>query len=183
MVDPASPFTAERTSTAYSYAASNAAVAVALAEPEEQPNSEPATVSVDSLRALLIGALEEQNQHTAADLLVRGEWKLDGNQIHLRLPIAEKVIDISLSSEARKLLTQEASRRCGRAMKINISGGASANGGSANGSNGRSGGPSLANGSTGGARQRALDDPIVKRMQEKFGAEVRSVIDHRQGKK
>jgi len=191
MVDSATPFAAERTPTAYSYAASNAAVAVALAHPEDQPNAEPAKVSIDSLRALLIGALEEQNQHTAADLLARGEWKLDGNQIHLRLPIAEKVIDISLSSEARKLLTQEASRRCGRPMKLNITGGASANGGAANGSgsNGasaslaRSGGPSLANGSTAGARQRALDDPIVKRMQEKFGAEVRSVIDHRQGKK
>jgi hypothetical protein len=29
------------------------------------------------------------------------------------------------------------------------------------------------------ARSRAADDPVVRRMQEKFGAEIRTVIDHR----
>jgi DNA polymerase-3 subunit gamma/tau len=194
------PFALERPSSGYSYAATNAAVAVALAEPEESGNPESGAVSIESLREFLMSTLEEQNQHTAADLLARGEWKLDGNQIHLRLPIAEKVIDISLSSEARKLLTQEASRRCGRVMKLSISGGGSGNGlsQSANGASalGRqnaswpqsAGGPlssgtESTNSGGGSARQRALADPIVKRMQEKFGAEVRSVIDHRQVKK
>jgi hypothetical protein len=31
-----------------------------------------------------------------------------------------------------------------------------------------------------GARGRAMSDPIVQRMQEKFGAEIRSVIDHKE---
>ena len=34
-----------------------------------------------------------------------------------------------------------------------------------------------ANGS--GARSRAANDPIVQRMQEKFGAEIRTVIDQK----
>jgi hypothetical protein len=34
----------------------------------------------------------------------------------------------------------------------------------------------------GGARQRAAEDPIVNRMQQKFGAEVRTVVDLRQKK-
>jgi len=34
------------------------------------------------------------------------------------------------------------------------------------------------NGASG--RSRAMSDPIVKRMQEKFGAEIRSVIDHKE---
>jgi hypothetical protein len=29
------------------------------------------------------------------------------------------------------------------------------------------------------ARGRAVNDPIVKRMQEKFGAEIRTVIDQK----
>jgi len=29
------------------------------------------------------------------------------------------------------------------------------------------------------ARSRAANDPVVQRMQEKFGAEIRTVIDHR----
>jgi hypothetical protein len=30
------------------------------------------------------------------------------------------------------------------------------------------------------ARSRAAEDPIVQRMREKFGAEIRTVIDHRE---
>ncbi len=38
-------------------------------------------------------------------------------------------------------------------------------------------GPRPTNGA--GARGRAAADPIVQRMQEKFGAEIRTVIDHK----
>jgi hypothetical protein len=31
-----------------------------------------------------------------------------------------------------------------------------------------------------GVRTRAAEDPVVKRMMEKFGAEIRTVIDHRE---
>ena len=156
-----------------------AATATALAElPEVTVQAEPETreVSVETLRSALVGVLESENQGTAADLLARGEWKLDGNQIDLRLSLSEKVIELSLSADARRLLTQEASRLCGRMMKLNVSGGGTPQSAplerSANG-----------NGSgAGGARQRAAEDPIVRRMQEKFGAEVRSVIDLRQKK-
>jgi hypothetical protein len=30
-----------------------------------------------------------------------------------------------------------------------------------------------------GARSRAMSDPVVQRMQEKFGAEIRTVIDQK----
>jgi hypothetical protein len=51
-----------------------------------------------------------------------------------------------------------------------------------------SGVPSATNGATtvvrprngASARSRAADDPIVQRMREKFGAEIRTVIDHRE---
>jgi hypothetical protein len=61
-------------------------------------------------------------------------------------------------------------------MKLNLSGGGVAqnppvervSNGTGNGS--------------GAARQRAAEDPVVKRMQQKFGAEVRTVVDLRQKK-
>jgi len=125
------------------------------------------------LRSSLIGVLEAQNQETAADLLTRGEWSLKGNQLDLRLPLSEKVIDISINADAKRLLTQAAGRVCGRAIKLNISGGGTT----------QSAPPErVANGNGAGARQRAAEDPVVKRMQEKFGAEVRSVIDYRRKK-
>jgi hypothetical protein len=38
--------------------------------------------------------------------------------------------------------------------------------------------PRPANGA--GARGRAMSDPAVQRMREKFGAEIRTVIDHKE---
>jgi DNA polymerase-3 subunit gamma/tau len=123
----------------------------------------------------LVAILEAQNQETAADLLARGEWKLEANQLSLRLPLSEKVIDLSLTQDARRLLTQEASRICGRAIKLNVAGGGTAQTAAVER-------VAHGNGSGAGARQRAAEDPVVRRMQEKFGAEVRSVIDYRQKK-
>jgi len=124
----------------------------------------------------LISALEAQSLETAADLLARGEWVLETNQINLRLPISEKVIDLSLSADARRLLTQESSKLFGRAMRLNVSGGGTPQNASVErAANGNGNG-------AGGARQRAAEDPVVKRMQEKFGAEVRTVVDLRQKK-
>jgi DNA polymerase III subunit gamma/tau len=156
--------------------------ATALAEVPEHPTSEntvqraPQGASIESLRSALIAVLEGQSQETAADLLARGEWKLEDNQVRLRLPLSEKVIDLSLSADSRRLLTQEASRLCGRAMKLSVSGGGTPqNAPVERASNGHGNG-------AGGARQRAADDPIVNRMQQKFGAEVRTVVDLRQKK-
>jgi hypothetical protein len=42
--------------------------------------------------------------------------------------------------------------------------------------NGQTPAPRAANG---GSRSRAAEDPVVRRMQEKFGAEIRTIIDHR----
>jgi len=156
-------------------AVASSATATALAEaPEEEAPVAPVLqeVGVNELRSALIAVLESQNQDTAADLLARGEWKLEGNQLSLRLPLSEKLIDLSLSPDARRLLTQAASRLCCRVIKLNVSGG---------------GTPQTAvveratngNGNGASARQRAAADPMVQRMQEKFGAEVRTVVDLR----
>jgi DNA polymerase III subunit gamma/tau len=155
------------------------ASATAIAEAPEEPTlskSIEQDISIETLRSALVGVLDAQGQDTAAGLLAGGEWKLEGNQISLRLALSEKVIDLSLSADARRLLTQEASRLCGRAMKLNVSGGGTLQNTAVE---------RIANGNgngAGGARQRAAEDPVVNRMQQKFGAEVRTVVDLRQKK-
>jgi len=148
--------------------------ATAVAEPPEPPSA--AEVSVESLRAALIAVLEGRAQETAADLLARSEWKLEDNQLTLRVPLSEKLIDLTVSSDVKRLLTQEARRLCGRTIKLTIAGGGAAQNPVVERPSGGSG-----NGTT-GARHRAAEDPIVRRMQEKFGAEVRTVVDLRQKK-
>src|SRR5438270_7587095 len=151
--------------------------ATAIAEAPDEPTLSKSVVqdiSIETLRSALVGVLEAHGQDTAAGLLAGGEWKLEGNQISLRLALSEKVIDLSLSVDARRLLTQEASRLCGRAMKLNVSAGGIPQHSPVERINNGNG--------TGGARQRAAEDPIVNRMQQKFGAEVRTVVDLRQKK-
>jgi DNA polymerase III subunit gamma/tau len=157
-------------------AVSAAATAVAVAEAPEDPApaAAPRDIRLEDLRSALIGVLEAQSQDTAADLLARGEWKFEANQLHLRLPLSEKVIDLSLSADARRLITQEASRLCGRPIKLTVAGGGVAQIPVERTVNGNGNGNGAA-----GARQRAAEDPIVQRMQEKFGAEVRTVVDLR----
>jgi DNA polymerase III subunit gamma/tau len=155
------------------------ASATTIAEAPDEPTlstSAEQDISIETLRSALVAVLHGKSQDTAAGLLASGEWKLEGNQISLRLALSEKVIDLSLSADARRLLTQEASRLCGRAMKLNVSGGGTVQNASVERiSNGNGNG-------AGGARQRAAEDPIVNRMQQKFGAEVRTVVDLRQKK-
>jgi DNA polymerase III subunit gamma/tau len=158
----------------------SSATATAVEEPPEVATAAPVPsqeISLEKLRPVLIEVLEAQNQHTAADLLSSGEWKFDGNHLSLRLPISDKVIDLSVGSEARRLLTQEASRLSGKSVKLTISGGGTAQNPPVEPTTNGNG-----NGNGAGARHRAAEDPVVKRMQEKFGAEVRSVIDYRQKK-
>jgi DNA polymerase-3 subunit gamma/tau len=167
------------TSFGSAHASVATASAAAIAEaPDERTISKPLEqdVSLESLRSALVGVLETRGQDTAAGLLAAGEWKLEGNQISLRLALSEKVIDLSLSVDAKRLLTQEASRLCGRAMKLSVSGGGTPQNVPVERiSNGNGHG-------AGGARQRAAEDPIVTRMQQKFGAEVRTVVDLRHKK-
>ena len=77
-----------------------------------------------------------------------------------------------VNAEAKRVATSAATAAARRALKLKIVGGAQ-NGNEA---------PStrLSSAPTGSARQRAADDPIVRRMQEKFKAEIRTVIDKRQ---
>lgn len=156
------------------------ALAVAVAE-EPAPSLPAEATSVGDLRALLVRSLEDQNQHTAADLLASGEWKIEANQVQVRLPISEKVIDLSVSADAKRALVQEASRACGRPMKLVLSGGGTAQAAPAARMPVNGNGNGSHDGAM-GARQRAAEDPIVQRMQEKFGGEIRSVIDYRQKK-
>jgi hypothetical protein len=64
-------------------------------------------------------------------------------------------------------VTAAASNAVGRPLKVRVTGGSTGQ---------QQPLPRAANGS---ARSRAVEDPIVRRMQEKFGAEIRTIIDHR----
>ena len=131
--------------------------------------------SVDMVRNTVLGALESQGQRTTASMLESGEWSLEGNELIVKAATTEKMIDLMVNPDVKRIAQSEASRAAGRPLKFKVlPGGAPQNATTGNG--GRTA-------PAGSARSRAADDPVVRRMQEKFGAEVQSVIDYRERQK
>jgi hypothetical protein len=105
-------------------------------------------------------------------LLEGGEWQVEGNELVIKVAASASVLDMSLGPVARRLAAETASRAAGRPLKLKIVPGAIAQDSAPT--------PAKTAPSTnGGGRSRAEQDPIVRRMKEKFGAEIRTIIDYR----
>ena len=106
-------------------------------------------------------------------MLDGGEWKVEGNQLIIAIAASATLIEMSVSADARRLMIAAASGVLGRAIKLQIVPGSSP------ATPAQKSTPSYANGSS---RARAEEEPVVRRMKEKFGAEIRTVIDYRKEK-
>ncbi len=144
-----------------------AATATALAVKGAQPAHDD-----DAARflGLVITELESGGHKMLASTLETGAAIVQGDELRITLSQPPSVIELMMSAEPKRIANAAASKAAGRPIKVTVvSGAAPGNGGAAprivrNGAN---------------ARTRAAEDPVVQRMQEKFGAEIRTVIDHR----
>jgi len=135
--------------------------------------------SAESLRDTVLNALS--NQPMLSSLLETANWTLEGNALIAKVAASNTMIEMSFTSEARRVATGAASGAAGRALKVQVVPGGAAQTPVQRGVNGSSGNGGGANGvSNGSARSRAEHDPVVRRMQDKFGAEIRTVIDYRE---
>jgi DNA polymerase III subunit gamma/tau len=145
---------------------SAAATAVAVEEPL-QTTDDPGTIL-----GHVLAELEKAGHKMLASTLESGSVALQGSELVVNISQPASVIDLMMAAEPRRLANAAASAALGRAIKVNVV----------------SAVPSAANGPAtvvrprngASARSRAAEDPIVQRMREKFGAEIRTVIDHRE---
>ncbi len=144
--------------------------------PEPQPAASP-VAQMDRLRSAVLQALTDGNQRILVSMLEAGEWAVEGNEVVIKVSESQTVVDMSMSPDARRLAIASASGVLGRSVKLRIVPGASvATAEKRNGAAARSGNTnSGANG-----RGRAEQDAVVRRLQEKFGAEIRTVIDYKE---
>jgi DNA polymerase III subunit gamma/tau len=139
------------------------------AEPEAARSAEP--VSAESLRDAVLNGLENANQRALPAMLETGEWKLNGAELLVQVAESPTIVELSVTDSVQRMMNQFASAKAGRAIKLKIVGGAAAS---------TAPKPQRASpGGAGSARARAMQDPIVQRMLDKFGAEVRTVVDQR----
>jgi len=123
----------------------------------------------EALREPVLNALAAGGHQMLVSMLEGGEWQIEGNELVIKVASSPTVIDMTLGADARRLAIATASGVAGRALKLKLVPG----NGTANGATNR---PS----SNGGGRSRAEQDPIVRRMKEKFGAEIRTIIDYKE---
>jgi DNA polymerase III subunit gamma/tau len=146
------------------------------AEPERETKLQAAPVpAIERLRGAVLQALRDGNQRILVSMLEAGEWAVEGNEVVIKVAESQTVVDMSLGADARRLAVASASGVLGRPVRLRIISGATVatTEEKSNGNSSRSGGT---NSGTGG-RGRAEQDAVVRRLQEKFGAEIRTVID------
>jgi DNA polymerase III subunit gamma/tau len=146
-------------------------------EPEPQTSQSFASASsaeIERVQSAVLQALADGNQRILVSMLSAGEWSVQGNELVIKVAESQTVVDMSFGPEGKKLAIASASGVLGRAVKLKIVPGASVavKENKGNGANRPAPGP--------GGRSRAEQDPIVRRMQEKFGAEIRTVIDYKE---
>lgn len=145
------------------------ALAVEVAAPPEPAQDE---VSVDAARDAILSALENAGQSMLAHNLEEAEWSVRSLEVSAKVAMSQVLIDIALGPEPKRIVQAALGPLSARPLKFKmVSGGVATPKPNGNAT------PRPANGS--GARSRAANDPIVQRMQEKFGAEIRTVIDQK----
>jgi DNA polymerase-3 subunit gamma/tau len=135
---------------------------------EEPPK--PGSADLDSVRNAVLNALAEHRM--LVSMLETGEWSIEGNELVIKVTASASMINMSLGADARRLAIATASGELGKTVRLKVLPGGTAQAAAARQS---------ASGN-GGSRARAQEDPIVRRLQEKFGAEIRTIIDQRDQK-
>jgi len=173
-----SPFEADRARKGRSY---DPEMSVAPAAAQAQPSATATAVAVEEpqltddpgvILGLVLADLEKAGHKMLASTLESGSVTLQGNELLVSIAQSAAVIDLMMSAEPRRLANAAASAAMGRPAKVNVVSGVAA------ATNGATSVVRPRNGAS--ARSRAAEDPIVQRMREKFGAEIRTVIDHRE---
>jgi hypothetical protein len=120
-----------------------------------------------------VSALESSpGGENLAATLAEGSAVIQGNEIIVSVPRPASVIPFIINVDQRQMANAAAAAAAGRPLKMTLVGGAKSQ---ANGA-----APAIVRPrDVVSARSRAADDPVVQRMREKFGAEIRTVIDHR----
>jgi DNA polymerase III subunit gamma/tau len=138
-----------------------------LKSPEAAPEYQ-----MDKLQTGVLQALTDANQRILVSMLSSGEWSVQANELVIKVAESATVVDMSLGPEGKRIAIAAASGVLGRAVKLKVIPGSTvAPQEKKNGTQRLAPGP--------GGRGRAEQDPIVRRMQEKFGAQIRTVIDYK----
>ncbi len=140
----------------------------AAAAPAPALEAHPASCDV---RTQVLTALENGRKRTLVSLLEAGEWQMGENDLIIKTAGSAAILELEYNPEAKRIVTAAASHTAGRPLRVQVLPGPVGNGAPPVST------PRQTNGS---GRGRVEQEEVVRRMQEKFGAEIRTVIDYRE---
>jgi DNA polymerase-3 subunit gamma/tau len=143
-------------------AVSPSSMAVAVEAPPEPPPAQTPVTESDIQNAVLQAMEKAGARAPVLSIEVRGA------DLNVQLDVPQSVLAMALSQDAQRQITAAAGQVVGRPLKLKLLP-KPANGTPAANLAPRPSGP--------GAKTRATEEPVVKRMQEKFGAKILRVID------
>ncbi len=146
------------------------ATATAPADFPDTASERPASAAsgeVARVRELVLNALADAGNRMLLSMLEAGEWSLEGSELVIKVSASAAAIDMSLGADTKRLIIAALSGALGRAAKLKVLPGGTPQ-------------PAPSSAAPNGSRGRAEHDPVVRRIKEKFGAEIRTVIDYRE---
>jgi len=142
----------------------------ALEKAPQPTTNTPNGLAVEHVREVIVAALATAGHSSAAQLLGSGAWALDSAAVRVTVPgMGKRMLSLTVNAAAEKLIRLEL-QRLGAPARFLVSAGAEAASAVVT--------PSVVE--AGSVQEAALAHPLVKRAQEIFNAEVRSVVDLRQ---
>jgi len=165
-----SPFPAVATHTV-GFASPETLTEGALAKvPEPAAATVTAGSNIEHLREAIVTALATAAHSSAAHLLGSGAWAFEGGGVRVTVPgMGKKMLSLTVNTAAEKIIRQELQRQ-GAPPRFMVFGGTGTAAAVVT--------PPVI--PAGSVQETALANPLVKRAQELFNAEVRSVLDLRQ---
>ncbi|HWK30497.1 MAG TPA: hypothetical protein VNR20_00285, partial [Terriglobales bacterium] len=149
-----------------------AVVAAVASAVDEKPAAEASELDVATVREKVLESLESQRQEMLSHFIDTPEWSVEGSELVIKVAKSQTMIDMSMGNEAKKLISAALQSAAGRTVRFKVVSGGTVAAQPTHRSTSRATG--------GSARTRAAEHPIVRYMQEKFGAEIRTVIDQQQ---
>jgi len=138
----------------------------AAAEPPGPPRD------LDRIREAVTSALANAGHETAANLIHHAKWTEQDNAIEVELAVRKTMLTLTVNAEAEGVV-RKTMKTMGATQKIAFVPGE-------NGTNGpKTPGRETASLPAGSAQSAAMENPLVKKTQELFKADIRSVLDLR----
>ena len=138
-----------------------------------QPNAPRGEPSPNAVRDAVLNAISDAGHRMVVTMLEGGDWTVQGGEVTVKVAASASMIGMTIGADARRIATASARGVLGRPARFKV-----LPGGTTTAANGSA--ASARSAPAGSPRNRAEQDPIVRRLQEKFGAEIRTIIDQRE---